>query len=146
MSNNSRIIKWIRTDRGKKCPKSWKLYPFLKSWTFYWTFSAWTQPGWSNKRSDFLRVGIKSWTFSSYPSQPGLRLRQLARSQASEGGTDVRMYGRTDGRMYVGKISSFYRTLSPIGATDLLPKGRSRPIKKSRARVLLTTWCLWATG
>ena len=60
---------------------------------------------------------------------------QVSGLRGGNGCTD----GRTDGQMYVGKISSFYRTLSPIGAADLLPKGRSRPIKKSRARVLLTT-------
>ena len=36
--------------------------------------------------------------------------------------------------MDIGKITPFYRTLSPIEAAALLPKGRSRPIKSSRAR------------
>ena len=51
--------------------------------------------------------------------------------------TDGRTDGRTDRRTYVRKISPFYRTLSPIGAAALLPKGSSRPIK-SRAREPLT--------
>ena len=53
--------------------------------------------------------------------------------------TDGRTDGRTDRRTYVRKISPFYRTLSPIGAAALLPQGRSTPIKRSRARVSLTT-------
>ena len=56
-----------------------------------------------------------------------------------EGGTDVRTDGRMDGRTDGRKISPFYRTSSPIGAAALLPKGRSTPIKRSRARVSLTT-------
>ena len=43
------------------------------------------------------------------------------------------MDGCTFVSTYVGKISPFYRTSSPIGAAALLPKGRSRPIKRSRA-------------
>ena len=42
------------------------------------------------------------------------------------------------------KISLFYRTSSPIRAAALLPKGRSRPIERSRAWEPLTIWCLWA--
>ena len=68
---------------------------------------------------DFLFVGIfvcpPLWAIQPglRPSQPGLV------------------------RTYVGKISPFYRTSSPIGAAALLPKGSSRPIK-SRAREPLT--------
>ena len=44
---------------------------------------------------------------------------------------------QTDRQTDVGNISPFYRTLSPIRAAALLPKGSSRPIK-SRAREPLT--------
>ena len=75
------------------------------------------------------------------PSQPGLRLRQPARPQASgtrPGWMAQRGIGRTD----VVKISTFYRTSSPIGATALLPKGRPRPITRNRADHLmpLSNW------
>ena len=43
--------------------------------------------------------------------------------------TDRQLDKQTD----IRKISSFYRTSSRIGAAALLPKGRSRPIKRSRA-------------
>ena len=81
------------------------------------------------------------------PSQPGLRLRQPARPEASAlwPGWMAQRGERTDGRTDVGKISPFHRTLSPIGAAALLPKGSSRPTKRSRAREPLTILCLWAT-
>ena len=54
------------------------------------------------------------------------------------------LYGRrTDGRMDGRNFSPFYRTLSPVGAAALLPFATS-PHQRSRARVLLTSWCLLA--
>ena len=61
---------------------------------------------------------------------------------AAVGWMDKWMDGQTDGQ----KISQFYRTLFPIGATTLLFKGRYRSIKRRRARESLTIYCLWSTG
>ena len=69
------------------------------------------------------------------PSQPGLRPSQPD-LRPSQPGWPRMGNGRMDGRTYLGKISPFYKTLSPIGAAALLPKGISSPIK-SRARELL---------
>ena len=46
----------------------------------------------------------------------------------------------TDGQTYIGNFSPFYWTLSPIGAAAQHPKGRSRPIKRSRASESLTIY------
>ena len=81
-----------------------------------------------------MSVRLPLWVIQPgpWPSQPGLKPEAwlVVWLDSPEGGTD----GRTD-----VEISLFYRTLSPIKAAALLPKRRSRPIKRSRARVLLTT-------
>ena len=63
-----------------------------------------------------------------WASQPGLRPRQPARpeaqtaSQSPEEGMD----GHMDIHTYIGKISLFYRTLSPIGAAVLPPSMKTK--------------------
>ena len=44
----------------------------------------------------------------------------------------------TDGWTDGGNFSPFYRIFSPMGAAALLPRGRSSPIRRGRARELLT--------
>ena len=56
----------------------------------------------------------------------GLAAGPQAWLDGPEGGTYVRMNGRTDGGMDRRKISPFYRTSSPIGAADLKPDDRSK--------------------
>ena len=45
--------------------------------------------------------------------------------------------GWKDGWME-GNFFPFYRSLAPIGVATLLPIGRYRPMKKSKARELVT--------
>ena len=82
--------------------------------------------------------GLRSSQPGLRPSQLGLRLRQPARPEAQTASQTsgfrpgwLGLDGRTFVSTYVGKISPFYRT---IRAAALLPKGRSRSIKRSRAR------------
>ena len=67
----------------------------------------------------------------SHPARPGAQPAWTRAQPARPRGGNV--------QMYVGKISPFSRTSSPIGATALLPKGRFRPIKRSRVRESVTT-------
>ena len=62
-------------------------------------------------------------------SHPGFRSNHTGLKTDSQA---IRI-GQTDGRMGIENFSPFYRTLPPIGAAVLLPKGRPRPIKTSRA-------------
>ena len=78
----------------------------------------------------------------SRPKQPGLRLGWLGLRPGLGPGWMAQRGVRMDGQ----KISPFCRTSSHIGAAALLPKGRSRAIKRSRAREPLAILCLWATG
>ena len=91
------------------------------------------RPGWLALRPAWLAMR-PAW-LALRPDWLGLRPAWLAFGPSRGERTD----GWIDVRTYVRKISPFYRTSSPIGAAALLPKGRSTPIKRSRARVSLTT-------
>ena len=127
-------------DRGQS-PVEWGDFPSVRSFV--------RPPLWASQ------PGLRQSQPGLRPSQPGLRPSQPASQPQASGlagwasglagwasglaGWPRGGNGRTDRRTYVRKISPFYRTLSPIGAAALLPQGRSTPIKRSRARVSLTT-------